>query len=83
MICQATASPAPAQDVTHRILVGGWWARFTFNGITRCECCGADGGTGDLSNLPALCFRCNAGKQNAQAWVHNRTSTCSEAAWKS
>ena len=47
-----------------------------FNGITRCECCGADGGTGDLSNLPALCFRCNAGKQNAQAWVHNRTSTC-------
>ena len=18
-----------------------WWARFTFNGITRCECCGA------------------------------------------
>jgi hypothetical protein len=30
-------SPAPAQDVARRILVGGWWARFTFNGITRCE----------------------------------------------
>ena len=44
----------------------------------RCECCGAHehqraqevdpivpgnhGGTGDLSNLPALCSRCNAGK---------------------
>jgi hypothetical protein len=30
-------SPAPAQDVARRILVGGWWARFTFNSITRCE----------------------------------------------
>ena len=45
----------------------------------RCECCGAHehqralevdhivprnhGGTGDLSNLQALCFRCNAGKR--------------------
>ena len=48
MICQATASPAPAQDVARRILgedvtqievypnaSSGWWARFTFNGITR------------------------------------------------
>ncbi|MFO8237080.1 MAG: hypothetical protein R6U00_02260, partial [Prochlorococcaceae cyanobacterium] len=25
------------QDVARRILVSGWWARFTFNGITRCE----------------------------------------------
>ncbi|MCP9840717.1 HNH endonuclease [Synechococcus sp. J7-Johnson] len=46
----------------------------------RCECCGAhesqralevdhivprnQGGTGDLSNLQALCFRCNAGKRD-------------------
>jgi hypothetical protein len=30
-------SPAPAQDVARRILVGGWWARFTFNGISHCE----------------------------------------------
>jgi len=30
-------SPAPAQGVARRILVGGWWAGFTFNGITRCE----------------------------------------------
>jgi hypothetical protein len=27
-------SPAPAQDVARRILGSGWWARFTFNGIT-------------------------------------------------
>ena len=47
----------------------------------RCECCGAHehqralarvsiipknhGGTDDLSNLQALCFRCNAGKRDA------------------
>ena len=46
----------------------------------RCECCGAhehqralevdhivprnQGGTGDLTNLQALCFRCNAGKRD-------------------
>ena len=29
-------SPAPAQDVAPRIR-NGWWARFTFNGISRCE----------------------------------------------
>ncbi len=47
LICQATASPAPAQDVARRILgedvtqfatppnwSSAWWARFTFNGIT-------------------------------------------------
>jgi len=28
------SSPAPAQDVARRILGSGWWARFTFNGIT-------------------------------------------------
>ena len=28
-------SPSPAQDVARRILGSGWWARFTFNGITR------------------------------------------------
>jgi hypothetical protein len=28
------SSPAPAQDVTRRIPGSGWWARFTFNGIT-------------------------------------------------
>ena len=26
LICQATASPAPAQDVARRILGSGWWA---------------------------------------------------------
>ena len=140
-------SPAPAQDVARRILGSGWWARFTFNGITaygngaysliggdelsdaesdalqqlcrqrldafreqrgeevlahrsrhrtpisgsvkyrvltrargRCECCGAHehqralevdhiipknrGGSDDLSNLQALCFRCNAGRRD-------------------
>lgn len=31
----AAASAAPAQDVARRILGRGWWARFTFNGITR------------------------------------------------
>ena len=36
-ICRATANPAPAQDVARRILGSAWWARFTFNGITRCE----------------------------------------------
>ena len=36
MICQATASPAPAQDVARRIR-RAWWARFTGNGITRYE----------------------------------------------
>ena len=30
-------SPDPAQDVARRILGGARWARFTFNGITRCE----------------------------------------------
>jgi ATP adenylyltransferase len=30
-------SPAPAQDVARWILMSAWWARFTFNGITRCE----------------------------------------------
>jgi len=29
-------SPLPQQDVVHRIRYS-WWARFTFNGITRCE----------------------------------------------
>jgi len=29
-------TPAPAQDVARRIR-RAWWARFTFNGITRCE----------------------------------------------
>ena len=108
----------------------GWWARFTFHGITRCErgtyglvggeelsdnergeevfahrsrhrtpisgsikyrvltrargryeCCGAHeqqralevdhivprnhGGSDDLRNLQALCFRCNAGKRDS------------------
>jgi len=49
----------------------------------RCECCGAHehqralevdhivpsnhGGTGDLSNLQALCFRCNAGKRDTDS----------------
>jgi hypothetical protein len=28
------SSPSPAQDVARRILGSGWWARFTFNGIT-------------------------------------------------
>ena len=28
-------SPAPAKDVARRILGRAWWARFTFNGITR------------------------------------------------
>jgi len=28
---------APAQDVARWILGRAWWARFTFNGITRCE----------------------------------------------
>ena len=36
-ICLATASSAPAQDVARRILESAWWARFTFNGITRYE----------------------------------------------
>ena len=35
-IGQATASPAPAQDVARRIR-RAWWARFTFNGITLYE----------------------------------------------
>ncbi len=34
LIGQATASPAPAQDVARRILESAWWAGFTFNGIT-------------------------------------------------
>ncbi|MCP9837265.1 hypothetical protein KBY84_07125 [Cyanobium sp. N.Huapi 1H5] len=29
-------SPAPAQDVAHRILGSAWWAGFTSNGINRC-----------------------------------------------
>ncbi len=49
----------------------------------RCECCGAhehqraldvdhivprnQGGTGDLTNLQALCFRCNAGKRDTDS----------------
>ena len=37
MICQAKASPAPAQVIAHLILGSGWWARFTFNGITLCD----------------------------------------------
>jgi len=45
-----TCPPAPAQDVARRVLgedvtqiatppnaSSGWWARFTFNGITRYE----------------------------------------------
>jgi hypothetical protein len=31
-------SPAPARDVARRVLGGAWWARFTFNGISRSEC---------------------------------------------
>jgi hypothetical protein len=34
---QGRRSPAPAQDVAQRILGRTWWARFTFNGISRRE----------------------------------------------
>jgi 5-methylcytosine-specific restriction endonuclease McrA len=53
---------------------------------------GNQGGSDDLSNLQALCFRCNAGKRRQArgglhvlrvggqwpdaAHAHNRTSTC-------
>ena len=30
----ARRSPAPPQDIAHRILGSAWWAGFTFNGIT-------------------------------------------------
>lgn len=36
----ARRCPAPAQDVARRALGGAWWARFTFNGISRSECPG-------------------------------------------
>ena len=102
----ARRSPAPPQDIAHRILGSAWWAGFTFNGITAygdghdsligsgelsdgerdalVELCRQrldafrehqrdldmnhiiprnQGGSHAISNLQALCFRCNAGKR--------------------